>query len=187
MNFAARIGDHARHVALGDGTRVYLRRLREADLHRSREFYAALSPRSRYLRLMQQAPRLPPSTLNALRGQLRDPRCRVLVATVAHGAADEIIGGGRIVPAHGRRTCEFAMTIIDAWQGRGVGRVILAALLAAARDLGYRRAEGYVLPSNIGMLALARRSRMRLSAMPDDPQVMRLTRSLMPRGHDPRH
>jgi len=187
MTFATRIRDHARHVALADGTRVYLRRLRETDLQRSREFYAALSPRSRYLRLMQQAPRLPPSTLNALRTQLRDPRCRVLVATVARAGSDEIIAGGRIVPAHRRQTCEFALTVIDSWQGRGVGRVILGALLAAARELGYRRTEGYVLPSNFGMLGLARRSRMHLSAMPDDPQVVRLTRTLLTGVRSYRH
>ena len=187
MRFASRIADHARHVSLADGTRVYLRRLRDTDLYRAREFYAALSPHSRYMRLMQQAPRLPPSTLAALRNQLRDPRCCVLAACVAHPANDEIIAGGRVVPARGRHTCEFALTVVDAWQGRGVGSVVLGALLAAARELGYRRAEGYALPANFGMLSLARRNRMQLNAMPDDPQVVRLTRALLPRAHHQRH
>ena len=122
--------DHARHAVLPDGTRIYLRRARESDLRHAQAYFAALSPRSRYLRLMQQTPRLPPSTLAQLRAQLRAPGVVVLVATIARAGGDEIIGGGRIVPTHRRGTCEFALTVIDAWQGRGLGRVLLAALIA---------------------------------------------------------
>ena len=77
------------------------------------------------------------------------------------------------------------LTVVDAWQGRGVGGVILTALIRAARSLGYTRAEGYALPSNTGMLSLARRSRMHVQSLPDDPQVLRLTRQLLPRAARP--
>lgn len=178
--------DHARHVRLADGTRLYLRPVREADLRRSQAFFAALSPRSRYLRLMQQTPRLPASTLAQLRAQLSDPTCRAIAALVAHRDGDEIVGGGRIVPTGRRSTCEFALTVIDAWQGRGVGRALLAELVRAARALGYTHIEGYALPANAGMLSLALRQRMRVTAMPDDPQIMRLARHVLPRV-GPRH
>lgn len=182
MSPARARSDHARHVALADGTRLYLRRVREADLRRSQVFFQALSPRSRYLRLLQQTPRLPPSVLSQLRSQLKDPRCHVIAALVAHDDGDEIVGGGRIVPTARRNACEFALTVIDVWQGRGVGRAVLDELIHAARLLGYTRAEGYVLPSNTGMLALGRRSRMQVEGMPEDPQLMRLSRRVLPRA-----
>ena len=170
--------DHAQHASLPDASRIYLRRLREADLRLGPAFFAALSPRSRYLRLMQQTNRLPPSTLAQLRSQLKDPRCMVLAAFAGHADGAELVGGGRIVPTARREVCEFALTVVDAWQGRGVGRVLLRELTRAARRLGYRWIEGYALPINTGMLKLARISRMAPSPLPADPQLVRLSRRL---------
>lgn len=173
--------DHARHTTLADGTRAYLRRLREQDLVLGPSFFAALSPRSRYLRRLHQSPRLPPGAIADLRQQLRDPRCRVIAVFIAHSAGDELVGGGRIVPSDRRTGCEFSLTVVDAWHGRGLGRVLMHELTEAARRLGYRRMAGYVLPTNAGMLKLARVSRLSCRALPDDPQLLRVSRTLLPR------
>lgn len=170
--------DHAQHATLPDSSRIYLRRVREADLRLGPAFFAALSPRSRYLRLMQQTNRLPPSTLALLRSQLRDPRCTVLAAFADHADGDELVGGGRVVPTSRREVCEFALTVVDAWQGRGVGRVLIRELTRAASRLGYRWIEGYALPVNTGMLRLATVSRFAPSPLPSDPQLIRLRRRL---------
>lgn len=177
-----RLGDQARPVALPGGTRVYLRLAREIDLGRSDAFYAALSPRSRYLRLMQQSVGLPASTLRQLRAQLGDPRACVIVAQDTRAPGAQIVGGARIVPLARHAQCEFALTVIDAWQRRGVGTVLLDELIRAARHLGYRRIEGYALAANHGMVSLARRHRMRIEAMPRDPALVRLSRTLLPRA-----
>lgn len=168
----------AHRVALADGGRVLIRPLRAADLALAPQFYAALSPRTRYLRLMQQSPTLPPSTLAQLRAQLQDPRASAFAVVVAHASAEEIVGGGRIVPTRRRARCEFALTVIDCWQGRGVGHVVLAELVHRARALGYSRIEGYALSINAGMIALAARTRMRVEPVPDDPTLVRLSRHL---------
>jgi GNAT superfamily N-acetyltransferase len=46
---------------------------------------------------------------------------------------------------------EFAITIADALQGRGVGRALLKHLVRCARKLGISRLEASVLPQNARM------------------------------------
>ena len=52
---------------------------------------------------------------------------------------------------------EFAITIVDAYQGRGLGRLLLGRLIDSARDNGIRILRGYVLPGNRAMLRLSQR------------------------------
>ncbi len=51
---------------------------------------------------------------------------------------------------------ELALAVVDAWQRRGVGRALLAALAARARRAGVRRFTATLLRDNRGALALAR-------------------------------
>jgi RimJ/RimL family protein N-acetyltransferase len=52
---------------------------------------------------------------------------------------------------------EFAITIVDAWQGKGLGRILLVRLIESARDNGIRVLRGYVLPGNSAMIHLGKR------------------------------
>jgi GNAT superfamily N-acetyltransferase len=48
-----------------------------------------------------------------------------------------LIGVARYVRESGdERSCEFAIVIADAWQGRGIGRRLMAKLIAVARGRG---------------------------------------------------
>lgn len=53
---------------------------------------------------------------------------------------------------------EFAITIIDQYQGRGLGSILLDRLMESAKDNGIRTLRGYVLQENDAMLRLARRA-----------------------------
>jgi len=46
-------------------------------------------------------------------------------------------------------TAEIALTILDPWQGRGLSKVLLAALMANARAVGINRLRAAVLSDNI--------------------------------------
>ena len=50
---------------------------------------------------------------------------------------------------------EFAIVLSDEWQGRGLGRRLLADLIAAAKQRGVRRLFGTTLSENTAMLALS--------------------------------
>ena len=127
-----------------------------ADLRGAEAFFGRLSERSRYLRFMGATRSLPAGSVRTLARQSRDRRCAVVVAFVRHARSTEIVGGARLVGTARRSTCEFALTVVDAWQGRGVGRVLLREMLDRAPALGYTRIEGFVLAGNSAMLSVAR-------------------------------
>lgn len=51
---------------------------------------------------------------------------------------------------------EFAVTVIDPFQGQGVGRALLERLIASARDNRIKTLRGFVFPDNGAMLNLCR-------------------------------
>jgi RimJ/RimL family protein N-acetyltransferase len=183
VNLFQRHADHARSVLLPDGAKIYLRPLRATDLTHAEAFFAQLSERSRYMRFMAPMPRLNDETLETLEAAMRESRAAVVVAVFEHAdRSEELVGGGRIVPAGRPRVCEFALTVVDSWQGRGLGHVLMNELIALARRLGYRRIEGHVLTINSGMLMVAQHARMKLRVNADDPAVITVYRALHPFG-----
>ena len=183
MNVRQRILDHARHAHLPDGRMIYLRALREADFEYAQTYFQGLSARSRYLRFMMPTRSLSQSTLDELRKAMTTKGYAVSVAFVEHGSpgSEERLGGARIVPTRRRGTCEFAISVVDAWQGRGAGTVLLKEVIHLARALGYHRVEGRVLSINTPMLAVARRLRFSVRLDPTDPGVSIATRVIYPK------
>ena len=182
MNLRQRIVDHARSGRLPDGTRVYLRPLREADLGHAQEYFAALSEQSRYLRFMMPMPVLSDATLASVAATLHETGAAITVVVVEHHDthAQELIGGVRVVPTDRNGVCEFAVSIVDSWQGRGVGTLLLREVVRLGRALGYHHVEGMVLSVNTAMLTVARRARFRVHADHRDPSVTIVSRSLHP-------
>jgi GNAT superfamily N-acetyltransferase len=54
------------------------------------------------------------------------------------------------------QAAEIAITIADEWQGRGLGRELLARLSRRARQEGIRRFTALVAAGNVAMTALLR-------------------------------
>jgi acetyltransferase len=139
-------------LALRDGTRVPVRPIRPEDATLELDFFRRLSERSRYHRFMQHLPELPPRML-ARFTQLDYDRELALVAL--HPQRQQFIAVGRYSPNPDGRTAEFALTVADEWQGKGVGRALLEHLGPTARAAGYEALYGYILAENSGMLELA--------------------------------
>jgi ribosomal protein S18 acetylase RimI-like enzyme len=66
------------------------------------------------------------------------------------------VGGARYVAA-GPGCAETAFMVIDAWQGRGIGGLLLRHLISLAREAGLKELTAEVLPNNAAMLRLFRR------------------------------
>jgi len=137
-------------VSLRDGTRVLLRPMRPEDVELEKRFVDRLSERSRFQRFMQHLPQLPPKML-ARFTQLDYDRELALVA-VYEG---EFIAVGRFAPNLDGETAEFALVVADAWQGRGLGRLLLTRLREEARKAGYQALYGNIMQANREMLELA--------------------------------
>ena len=141
-------------LGLRDGTRVPVRPIRPEDAELEQRFFAGLSERSRYMRFQHHLPDLPLAMLARLT-QLDYDRELALVAL--DPASGEFIGVARYAPNADGESAEFALTVADVWQGRGLGRALLERLCVCAREAGYRSLLGHVMDANLGMLDLARR------------------------------
>jgi acetyltransferase len=139
-------------IRLREGRTVRVRPIRPEDAALELRFFSGLSERSRYHRFMQHLPELPPRMLARFTQLDYD---RELALVVLH--ENEFVAVGRYAPNPDGRTAEFALTVADAWQAKGLGRALLARLCDAARAAGYQALYGHILADNRDMLDLAAR------------------------------
>lgn len=135
-------------VILSDGTRVILRPLVPEDGPRIVEGFARMSPESRYRRFMSPVDELSPEMLRKLTDV--DYVDRFAWAALAKDEPGRPgIGVARYVRCEDDpQVAEAAVTVIDEYQGRGLGTLLLQALGAAALEHGIARFRGYVLEDN---------------------------------------
>jgi len=165
-----------------DGRRVTVRPILPQDAEPSQAFVRRLSRESRRRRFLGTLTELAPSTLERLTHV--DYRHHLaLVAEIASDGDAVLIGEARYACADDVPGAEFALAVADEWQGQGVGTRLLASLLGAARDAGFRCLFGDVLQDNEPMLRLARRAGFRAGPHPDDDRLLRVTTDLAPAGN----
>src|SRR6185369_12235621 len=138
-------------LLLRDGSTVPVRPIKPEDEPLAKRFVSGLSQNSRYQRFLNQMKELPPPLL-ARFTHIDYDREMALVALAPEGG--EFIGVARYAPNAGGSSAEFALTVTDAWQGRGLGHALLEKLLACARAAGYQVLDGTILADNSDMLEL---------------------------------
>ena len=137
---------------LRDGTAITARALVPEDRPLVADAFERLSERSRYMRFLTPMPRLPQRTLDALMEV--DHHGHVALIALHHGSC---VGVVRYVRDRGDPTlADLAITVIDAYQGRGLGRALLLALGDVAVARGVRAFLLDIHPENAGMARLAR-------------------------------
>lgn len=77
-----------------------------------------------------------------------------LAAVMVENGAERIVGLARLFASPGEREAELTITIADAWQGQGVGKLLLRALIESARTAGFDRLVAAVLATNDRMQRL---------------------------------
>ncbi len=121
-----------------------------ADLGALSDFFAGLSPQTRYLRFF--APVTPgPELLRRMSGG--DGRTDTVVAVrggviIGHAMATDLAG------PRGAHACDVGVVVADAWQSRGVGSALMRALITGARARGVTSLIMDVLPGNRRMFAM---------------------------------
>ena len=138
-------------VALRDGSHVRVRQGHRSDQELLQRGFERLSPESRYTRFLAPMP------------ELSEAMVRYLVvvdhhdheAIVALDETGEGIGVVRYFRITGRRdAAEFAVTVIDDWQRRGLGTLLLEVISARAREEGITTLTALILASNQEMMEL---------------------------------
>jgi len=160
-----------------DGSSATLRPIRGSDMELERAFVRNLSPLSKFKRFMGELKELSPEQLHKFThlDHYREAAYVVIRSTVA---GEEEIGVGRFVIGAGGEICEFAVTVADAWQSKGVGGRLMRALLQEARARGLKRMEGLVLASNRRMLDFARKLGFTVHLNEQDSSVRVVRREL---------
>ncbi|HXR25623.1 MAG TPA: GNAT family N-acetyltransferase [Candidatus Binataceae bacterium] len=134
---------------LRDGQAVTIRAIRSDDRERLEAHFMALSPDSRYRRFFGLRHNFGPRELDRLTAP-DYPLHLALVATIEDQNGDEvIIGDARCVAAPAQPdVTELALSVSDAWQGRGVATILMEHLVRCARSAGLTRLTAEVLASN---------------------------------------
>ena len=136
-------------VTLRDGSRVHLRPIRPEDEHVLIELFQHLSPQSIYQRFFTALPELSEGMARYL-SHVNYTNRFALVAE----AEGETIGVGRYERTNDPDVVELSLVIEDAWQGRGLGRILLRETMRAAEANGIHRFRADVLAENRRMLRL---------------------------------
>ncbi len=164
-------------LQLPDGTNVTIRPIRPEDAGIEDAFVRNLSPRAKYFRFMQALRELTRDMLIRFT-QIDYDRELALIAVVEQGGQEAEVAVARYGMNPDRESCEFAIVVADAWQGRGIGSRMMAMLMEAAKARGFKQMEGEVLAENAPMLSLARRLGFRARPHPDSPDTYLISRDL---------
>jgi acetyltransferase len=140
-----------------DGTVLAMRPIHERDGTRIANALRNLSPETRRLRFLAPVNEIPDAFVRGLTEAESSRQYGVIV--VRQDGGDEVaIAGGRIAAGDEPGIWEFALLVGDAWQGKGVGKQLLKALIEEAKRRNLQRIIGHISVDNRPMLKLARKS-----------------------------
>ena len=137
-------------VALRDGSRVVVRPVRRDDWELLLAGFERLGPRSRYQRFLAPMAELTEDDVSYLTDV--DHHDHEALAAIDPVTGDGV-GVARFIRCADRPdTAEAAVTVIDDWQGRGLGTALLDLLAERARAEGIVRFTALLLAENRDML-----------------------------------
>jgi RimJ/RimL family protein N-acetyltransferase len=143
---------------------IALRPAARGDQNRIQTLVRGLTPRTRYLRFFNGVQELSHPWLE--RFSRADPQGNYTLLAIAPDTGSAVGMAQYSADPYPDR-CDFALLVADGWQGMGIGRQLLRALIGFARRAGFERIEGEVLAENQPMLRLAQSMGFRLRR---DPQ-----------------
>jgi len=99
-----------------------------------------------------------------------------IVAVAEEAGRKVIVGGGRYIVFEPGRA-EMAFVVVDTWQGRGIGSILMRHLVKIASDARLQELTAEVLPENAAMLKVF--GKFGFSPVPrQDPQTVHLVLEL---------
>jgi acetyltransferase len=145
----------------------------------------SLSSESLYQRFLNGGIKQNPQLLSRL-VNVDFTRDLALIATATFAGEETPIGVARYARSDSDAdAAEIAITLADAWHGRGIGKRLLRTLIARAEADGIDRLTGDVLATNVAMLALARSVGFRVTLHPEESHLRLISLSLVERDPAP--
>ena len=149
-------GFEPRVIELRDGTKVHLRSIVPEDEPLLHEAVASMSERTVYFRFFSPIKRMSDALAHRLAVVDYNDRFALVATTHRPTSKERIVGVARYDRARDTDLAEVAVAVIDEFQRRGLGSVLLAELARVARKHGIRTFQLIVLPENREMLGLLR-------------------------------
>ena len=141
-------------AVLRDGSVVHIRPIGPEDKALLEQGFEQLSAESRYRRFLHPVKRLGKRELDYFTTVDHSDH-EALVALGPHGT--ELVGVARYVRLADRQSAEVAIAVVDAWQGKGVGTVLLHELVERAKAAGVRHFLAICLSDNADVIDLLSR------------------------------
>lgn len=167
-----------RDVDLKDGSRVQLRPIRPEDASSLQEMVRQMSAQSRYFRFMHAMNELSPQ-MAAQFTKLDYDRQMAFVATEdtidtvrQSGQSQTVIGASRYTISSNRLSGEFAVSVSDDHNGRGLATQLMRLLIEHATSQELVSIHGDVLRNNKPMQALMKSMSFTASPSKDDNEVI---------------
>jgi GNAT superfamily N-acetyltransferase len=145
--------DYREDITLPDGGTMRLRLVRVDDRDGIMEAFQRLSAETRVQRWFYPKMTLTEAELDALVAPADDSHGAIsAIELAADGSEKSGIGMARFVRSAERpENAEIAITIVDDWQGLGIGRILLHRLLAMISERGIPFVDGRVQSENLTM------------------------------------
>ena len=138
-----------------DGSVVTVRPLEREDRRQVQEVFDRMGEEARFRRFLAFKRQLSARDLETLTA-VDHHQHEALVAF--DDETGEALGVARMIQEPGRTdTAEASVAVADAWQGRGLGSMLMERLVSRAREEGVRRFTAVLLTRNLAMLHLFER------------------------------
>jgi GNAT superfamily N-acetyltransferase len=147
---------------LRDGTRILVRPLQLEDTADLLRGFEKLSLSSRRFRFLSPIRKLSKYQLTSLVEVDQINHVAIGVKDIGRSGKPGIAVGRFVRMEEDPCTAEFAVTVIDEYQGRGLGTLLIDLLMEAARKRGIEFLRGFLLEDNHVMIRLLERAGARI-------------------------
>lgn len=176
-----------KRMTLKDGTDVTICPVRGEDAPSIQNFVAnSLSDESRYNRFMSNIKQLSESVLVRFSQLDYDREIALMMVRTEDfqkhdelGHVHEVLGISRYVIDPDKVSCEFAVSVADKWQGRGIATILMNELFDVAISQGMTEMRGEVLTDNTNMQNLVRKLGFEVHVDPEEESVCLVTKQLV--------
>jgi RimJ/RimL family protein N-acetyltransferase len=150
MSSVSKAADYSVVERLRDGSEIEIRALRPADQQEMLAAVGRTSVQSLQRRFFVPKRHFSDKELDFFMN-VDFKNHMALVAEIDENGRRVIVGGGRYIMVQPGQA-EMAFAVVDAYQGKGIGAVLMRHLVAIARDGGLKKLIAEVLPENAAML-----------------------------------
>jgi RimJ/RimL family protein N-acetyltransferase len=139
---------------IADDLDLLVRTVEPADKAHLLAGFSHLSERSRFFRFLGGVTRLSEKDLARFTARSNSEHCAIGALNMSVVPPDPVAIARYERLDTDQESAEMAVTVIDAYQGRGVGPLLIGAIAFCAAEAGIKRFVAYVHPENRGMIQL---------------------------------